>query len=93
MTMHNPAHPGSILLEEVLKPSNLSITKASEHLGVSRKTLSAICNGRAAITSETARRLEIVFNAPSADMWLRMQNAYDLYHLRKEKLSATPIAA
>ena len=90
MGMYNPAHPGEILGEDILKPLGLSITKAAEHLKVSRKTLSKIINGRGAITADMALRLEIVFKNPSADHWLRMQNSHDLWHLKQEELDLTP---
>lgn len=85
MNMHNPAHPGEILKELVITPLNLTITGASEHLNVSRKTLSKVLNGRGAITPEMALRLELVFKKPSADHWLRLQNAYDLWQSRQNK--------
>lgn len=83
--MHNPAHPGAILREDVLKPMNVSITAAAESLGVSRKTLSKILNGRGAITAEMAMRLELAFGKPRAEQWLRLQAAYDLYQARSRK--------
>jgi addiction module HigA family antidote len=46
MSMHNPAHPGEILKELVITPLELTITDASEHLNISRKTLSKVLNGR-----------------------------------------------
>jgi len=85
MNMHNPAHPGEILKELVITPLELTITDASEHLNVSRKTLSKVLNGRGAITPEMALRLELVFKKPSADHWLRLQNAYDLWQFRQTK--------
>jgi addiction module HigA family antidote len=83
MIMHNPAHPGEILKELVIEPLALTITDVSEHLNVSRKTLSKILNGRGAITPEMALRLELAFKNPSADHWLRLQNAYDLWVSRQ----------
>ena len=85
MSMHNPAHPGEVLRELVLEPLELTITTASEHLNVSRKTLSKVLNGRGAITPEMALRLELVFKKPSADHWLRLQNACDLWHSRQHE--------
>jgi len=85
MTMHNPAHPGEILKELIVDSLGLSIVDVSEHLGISRKTLSKVLNGRGAITPEMALRLELVFKKPSADHWLRLQNAYDLWQTRKNK--------
>ena len=85
MSMHNPAHPGEILKELLIDPLDLTITDASEHLNVSRKTLSKVLNGRGSITPEMALRLELVFKKPSADHWLRLQNAYDLWQSRQKK--------
>jgi len=85
MVMHNPAHPGAILREDVLKPLNVSITAVAESLGVSRKTLSKILNERGAITAEMAMRLELAFGKPRAEQWLRLQAAYDLYQTRTHK--------
>ena len=50
--MHKPAHPGEILKELVIEPLELTTTNASEHLNISRKTLSKALNGRGAITPE-----------------------------------------
>ena len=85
MSMHNPAHPGEILKELVITPLDLTITDVAEHLNVSRKTLSKVLNGRGAITPEMALRLELVFKKPSADHWLRLQKAYDLWQTRQNK--------
>ncbi|MEX2517335.1 MAG: HigA family addiction module antitoxin [Gammaproteobacteria bacterium] len=92
MTMQNPAHPGEILRELVMNPLQLSVTEVSEHLGVSRKTLSKILNGRGSITPEMALRLEMAFEKPSADHWLKLQLAHDLWQTRqtKSKLSVEP---
>jgi len=83
MNMHNPAHPGEVLKELVIEPLGITITKASEHLNISRKTLSKVLNGRGSITPEMALRLELVFKKPTADHWLRLQNAYDLWLSRQ----------
>jgi antitoxin HigA-1 len=82
MTMYNPTHPGEILKELIIDTLGLSITDVSEHLNVSRKTLSKVLNGRGAITPEMALRLELVFNKPSADHWLKLQSTYDLSQTR-----------
>ena len=89
MPMYNPAHPGEILKELVIEPLELTITDASKHLNVSRKTLSKILNGRGAVTPEMAVRLELVFKKPSADYWLRLQNAHDLWGFRQNKSNVT----
>ena len=57
MRMHNPPHPGEILKALCLEPLGLSVTEAAGALGVSRKTLSAILNGRAGL-GQRARRID-----------------------------------
>lgn len=83
MTMHNPAHPGEILKALILDALELNITEAAEHLNISRKTLSKVVNGNGAITPEMALRLELAFKKPTADHWLRLQNAHDLWLTRQ----------
>jgi addiction module HigA family antidote len=85
MAMYKPAHPGEILKELILEALELNITDAAEHLSISRKTLSKVINGNGAITPEMALRLELAFNKPTADHWLRMQNSYDLWQTRQNK--------
>ncbi len=81
--MHNPPHPGEIIRELCIDPLGLSVTKAAEGLGVSRKTLSAILNGRAGVSPEMALRLSMAFNT-SPESWLNQQSQYDLWVARKE---------
>ncbi len=78
MRMHNPPHPGEILREFCIEPLGLSVTRAAKALGVSRKTLSAILNGRAGISPEMALRLSKAFGT-SAESWLSQQVQYDLW--------------
>ena len=87
MAMYNPAHPGEILKELMIKSLALTITDVAKHLDVSRKTLSKVLNARGSITPEMALRLELVFNKPSADHWLRLQSAYDLWQTRQHQAS------
>ncbi len=81
MRRHNPPHPGELLLELWLKPLGLSITAAASQLNVSRKTVSEIVNGRAAVSAEMALRLELAFGK-SAQSWLAHQAAHDLWQLQ-----------
>jgi addiction module HigA family antidote len=69
MKMHNPPHPGEVLRSLCLAPFGLTITGAAGALGVSRRTLSAIVNGRAGISPEMAIRLSLAFNT-TAESWL-----------------------
>ncbi len=88
--MFDPSHPGEILREECMKPLGLSVTETAKALGISRKTLSEIVNAKASITPEVAVRLERAFTNPPADMWLRLQSAYDLWHA-KQRLKGAAI--
>ena len=94
MQMYNPPHPGEILKELCLGPLDLTVTDAAKALGISRKTLSSIVNGRAGISPEMAVRLSMAFDT-TAESWLNQQVQYDLWHaerkrkkLRVQKLSA-----
>ena len=78
MRMHNPPHPGEVLRELCLEPQGLTVTRAASALGVSRKTLSAILNGRAGISPEMAIRLGKAFGT-SPESWLTQQSQYDLW--------------
>lgn len=79
MRMHNPPHPGKIIEALCLDPLGLTVTEAAKGLGVSRKTLSGILNGRAGISPEMAVRLPIAFDTP-AESWINQQTQYDLRH-------------
>lgn len=73
--MHNPPHPGEILREWM---SDLTVTDAAEALQVSRVTLSKILNGKGGITADMALRLS-QWLGTSPDLWLGMQNQFDLW--------------
>ncbi len=84
MLMHNPPHPGEVIKELCLEPLGISVTAAAEGLGVSRKTLSAILNGRAGISPEMAVRLSIAFDT-SSESWLNQQTQYDLWKAEQHR--------
>src|SRR6266571_4961730 len=94
MKMHNPPHPGEVLKTLCLEPLHLTVTEAARSLGVSRKTLSAILNGRAGISPEMAVRLSIAFDT-SAESWLNQQTQYDLWHAeqRRKQLRVVKLAS
>ena len=84
-----PTHPGNILKYHYLEPLSISVTKLSEIIGVSRKTMSKIVNGRGSITSDMALRLSRAFQT-SPDLWMNLQKEYDLWHAEqrmKDELS------
>ena len=66
---------------EVIEPLDLSVTQAARVLGVTRPALSALLNGRAALSSNMALRIEKAFG-PKMDTLLRMQTAYEIAETR-----------
>ena len=78
--MHNPPHPG-LLLEDYL--GDVSLAEAARRLGGTRATLSRIKNGHANITADMAVRLGQLLGT-SAELWLGMQTAYDLWVERQK---------
>ena len=57
--LFNPPHPGETLREDILPALGLTVTQAASQLGVTRTTLSRVINGRAGISPDMARRIEI----------------------------------
>jgi addiction module HigA family antidote len=82
MQMLDPIHPGEVLREDVLIPSQLSVSRAAEILGVGRPALSAVLNGRASLSPEMAIRVEKAFGV-SMDLLLKMQLQFDIARARK----------
>ncbi len=87
MAMYNPAHPGELIRETLTglreeTGKKLTIEEVAKGLGTTRKTLSAIINGKQSITPEMALRLSKAFNA-SPEFWLHAQENYDLAQARK----------
>lgn len=81
--MHNPAHPGEVLRELYLDPMGVTISDAAEALGVSRKHISAIVNGRVPVTPDMAMRLALALNT-TPDLWINLQAQYDLWEVTKK---------
>ena len=84
MKMHNPPHPGEVLRALCLTPLGLTVTDAARALDVSRKTLSAILNGRAGVSPEMAVRLSLAFGT-TAESWLNQQVQFDLWHAERSR--------
>lgn len=81
--MHSPAHPGEILAEMYMEPLKVTVTQTAEALRVSRKHVSAIVNGHAAVTPDMAARLAGVFGT-EPDIWINLQAQYDLWQVRQQ---------
>jgi len=81
MAMYDPPHPGEAIRKLCIAPLGLTVTEAAKGLGVSRKTLSALLNGRFGISPEMAIRLSKAFGG-SAESWLIQQAQYDLWQAK-----------
>lgn len=72
-----PLHPGEVLLEEFLKPYELSQNRLAIEIGVPPRRINEIVHGKRRVTADTAMRLARFFNM-SAKFWLGLQMDYDL---------------
>jgi len=78
-----PTHPGALLREDVLPSLGITQARLAELLGVSRLTVSQLLNEHRALSSDMAVRLEKLLGT-SAETWLRMQEALDLWEARQQ---------
>jgi addiction module HigA family antidote len=77
-----PIHPGEVVREDVLPALGLSVSEAARRLGVSRQQLHRVLACTHPITTEMALRIgKLAGNGPG--LWLRMQQAYDLWHVEQ----------
>jgi addiction module HigA family antidote len=73
----SPIHPGEVLLEEFIKPMNLSQNRLAIDIGVDARRINEIVLGKRAVTADTALRLSRFFgNSPQ--FWMGLQTQYDL---------------
>jgi len=77
-------HPGEILLEEFLKPLEISAYRLSKDTFIPQTRISEIIKGRRRITADTALRLSKYFGG-SAKFWLGLQDDYDLEEEKNNK--------
>lgn len=70
-------HPGEILFEEFMKPMGISINRLARDIQVSPGRISAIVNGKRAISADTALRLGKYLRT-SSDLWIGLQGEFDL---------------
>ena len=73
----SPIHPGEVLLEEFLKPMNLSQNRVAIDIGVDARRINEIVLGKRSVTADTALRLALFFSN-SPEFWLGLQSQYDL---------------
>ena len=73
-----PPHPGQFLETRFLKPLGISQTELAHALGVSRRRVNELINGKRAITPDTAVRLAMYFGNEAA-FWMLLQVAWDMH--------------
>ena len=83
MAMKAPPHPGRIVRQECIEPLGLTVTAAARGLGVTRKALSELVNGRSGISPEMAMRLSMAFGSSPA-LWLGLQMDYELAQVQRK---------
>jgi addiction module HigA family antidote len=86
-THRPPTHPGEMLLEEFLKPLDITQSAFAIRLGVSFPRLNEIINAKRGVTPDTALRLARV-TGMSADFWLGLQQDWDLWHALRSDAAA-----
>jgi antitoxin HigA-1 len=91
-TRRPPTHPGEILLEEFLKPKNLSQSDAAAKMGMPINRLNEIVRGKRGVTADTALRLAKLLKT-SAELWMNLQAGWDLYWARQDARRSRPHSA
>ena len=74
-----PTHPGEMLLKEFLEPLGVSQVEAAARMNIPFQRLNAIVKGRRAVSADTALLLEALTRW-DAEIWLRLQAKWDLWH-------------
>lgn len=80
-----PIHPGEILLEEFLKPMEISQYRLAKDINVSPRRINEIVHGKRSISADTALRLSRYFGL-SERFWMNLQGRYDL-EVEKDRLA------
>ena len=81
--MHNPPHPGEVLRDGVFTDTGITVTDFAQRIGVTRVALSRVLNSKAGISADMAVRLAAALGG-SAESWLHMQAARDLWEVRQK---------
>jgi len=86
-THREPIHPGEILLEEFLNPMELTQRDLADGIGVPYQRVNELVRGRRGVTPSTALRLGKFFGT-SPDVWMNLQQRWDLYYAEVEEAAA-----
>jgi|YNPNPStandDraft_1061719.scaffolds.fasta_scaffold01171_6 addiction module HigA family antidote len=84
MREQEPPHPGEVLRDQYLRPLGITLTRAARNLGISRKALSEIVNGRVGISPQMALRLSLALDT-TPEYWMELQVKRELWRARQEK--------
>jgi len=89
LSSRKPPHPGEFLETRFLKPLGISQTGLADALGVSRRRINELINGRRAITPDTAVRLAMYFGNDAA-FWMHLQVAWDMHAAMRRVVAPRP---
>ena len=90
ITTRKPRHPGALIKRQYLEPLGMTITELADVLNVSRKTVSEIVNEQAGVSPLMAIRLAKALQT-SPELWLNLQQKYDLWNAVQESESLNEI--
>jgi len=83
-THRQPTHPGEMLLEEFIKPMDITQRELADGIQVPYQRINEIVNGKRGITPSTALRLAKFFGNTEG-FWMNLQARWDLYHAWKDE--------
>jgi len=83
-----PTHPGEMLLEEFLKPMELTQVVAAAKMKIPVNRLNEVIRGKRGVTADTALRLAKLLKT-SPEFWMNLQTAWDLYHASRSLARAS----
>jgi antitoxin HigA-1 len=79
-----PTHPGEMLLEDFLKPLQVTQVEAAERMHIPLNRLNQIIRAKRGVTADTALLLSAL-TGTSAEFWLNLQGKWDLWHAQRER--------
>ena len=83
-----PTHPGEMLLEEFLRPLEMTQSEAARRMEIPLNRLNEVIRGRRGITADTALRLAKLLNT-DPEIWMNLQNQWDLWHAARAATRAS----
>lgn len=89
VSSRKPPHPGEFLATRFMQPLKISQTELADALGVSRRRVNELINGRRAITADTAVRLALYFGNDAA-FWMHLQVAWDMHAAMRNVVGSRP---